>query len=153
MIDGKIKWWCNRCKNWKTDSEMSNRKAYLDGKGNICLACVKDKHVEDPILVMVHNTRAHHKQTIEASNDYLYKLFSEATTCPYTGKKLVRGIGRLSPQSPSLDRIDVTKGYIEGNLRIISHEANAAKGEKSEQEFMEFIQTIYYRGNTGILKE
>ena len=48
-------------------------------------------------------------------------------SCPALGTPLVVGGGR-SPQSPSLDRIDPTQGYITGNCRVISDHANRIKG-------------------------
>lgn len=38
------------------------------------------------------------------------------------------------PQSPSLDRIDPNKGYVKGNVRIISWRANELKGNASLEE-------------------
>lgn len=47
--------------------------------------------------------------------------------CPVLGSILVVGKGRL-PNSPSLDRIDPSKGYVAGNCRVISDHANRIKG-------------------------
>ncbi len=35
---------------------------------------------------------------------------------------------------PSLDRLDNTKGYIRGNIRVISHKANSIKGFATAEE-------------------
>ena len=35
--------------------------------------------------------------------------------------------------SPSIDRIDVTKGYIEGNMRWITHSQNSRLGSLNRQ--------------------
>lgn len=48
--------------------------------------------------------------------------------CPALGLPMVVGQGRL-PQSPSLDRIDPAKGYVGGNCRVISDQANRLKGD------------------------
>lgn len=38
------------------------------------------------------------------------------------------------PNSPSLDRIDPSKGYVKGNVWIISHRANQIKSNASHDE-------------------
>lgn len=48
--------------------------------------------------------------------------------CPILGHKLVKSVtGKASPNSPSLDKVDPNLGYIPGNVRVISHEANRLK--------------------------
>ena len=46
-----------------------------------------------------------------------------------------RGNGpRPIENSPSLDRIDPTKGYVKGNVWIISHKANVFKSYATHEE-------------------
>ena len=54
--------------------------------------------------------------------------------CPILKIPLIRGIGKATPNSPSVDRIDNTKGYLKGNVRIISFKANRAKGDMSLED-------------------
>ena len=46
--------------------------------------------------------------------------------CPILGLILTKGDGYL-PNAMSLDRVDNTKGYIPGNVRVISRKANLMK--------------------------
>jgi hypothetical protein len=55
------------------------------------------------------------------------------TTCPVLGIPLSR-TGIRHDGSPSLDRIDNTKGYIKGNIAVISWRANALKKDASIEE-------------------
>lgn len=54
--------------------------------------------------------------------------------CPLLGIPLKKGIGKISAGSPSIDRIDATKGYIKGNVWVISFKANAIKQNATIQE-------------------
>jgi hypothetical protein len=59
--------------------------------------------------------------------------------CPILGIKIempayTEGIGRASHGSPSLDRIRPEKGYVKGNIRIISNRANTLKRDASAEE-------------------
>ncbi len=53
-------------------------------------------------------------------------------TCSATGLPLNldwSGPGRRNPWAPSLDRIDPSKGYLQGNVRIVCVIFNLAKGD------------------------
>lgn len=65
--------------------------------------------------------------------------------CPVLGIQLDRNIGGLGalPGSPSLDRVIPSKGYIRGNVRVISTRANVLKGDSTLDELLmmaSFIQ-------------
>lgn len=54
--------------------------------------------------------------------------------CPVLGIPIFRGIGRDGPNSPSIDRIDNTKGYIKSNIIVVSHRANQLKRDATIDE-------------------
>lgn len=58
------------------------------------------------------------------------------THCPYLGIPLVTyvGKGRGHLDAPSLDRIDPTKGYVRGNVEVISYKANMIKSFGTAEE-------------------
>jgi len=63
--------------------------------------------------------------------------------CPALGIPLVTGVGRSgrpggNPNSPSLDRIDSSKGYVKGNVQVISHLANSMKHEATMDQLRKF---------------
>lgn len=55
--------------------------------------------------------------------------------CPVLGIKLMIG-DRRSEASPSLDRIKPEKGYVPGNVRIVSDKANRLKGDRSREDVL-----------------
>ena len=60
--------------------------------------------------------------------------------CPVLGIKLEVGIGKRHSASPSIDRIDNTKGYVRGNVMIISLRANSLKNDASIEEMKMIVK-------------
>lgn len=56
--------------------------------------------------------------------------------CPVLGIPLKPGKGRPHDGSPTLDRIDSTKGYVPGNVLVISNRANRTKNTASVAELL-----------------
>lgn len=61
------------------------------------------------------------------------------THCPILGIELKKNSSK-QPNSPSLDRVDNTKGYIPGNVRIISARANSIKNDATIEELEAIIK-------------
>lgn len=55
-------------------------------------------------------------------------------TCPVLGIPLLRTDTRLGDSSPTIDRIDSTKGYTLDNIRVISWRANRLKSDATTEE-------------------
>lgn len=58
--------------------------------------------------------------------------------CPILGIKLSPGATSRRPYSPSMDRIDNSKGYVKGNVWIISCKANTMKSDATPEELRRF---------------
>ncbi len=68
------------------------------------------------------------------------------SVCPILGIPLVThmndGHHAADRDSPSLDRIDPRKGYVKGNVRVISYRANAMKQDASPSELRVFAAGV-----------
>lgn len=64
--------------------------------------------------------------------------------CPILGIPLVTTNIKPTDNSPSIDRIDNTKGYIQGNVHIISYRANSLKRDASMHELNLIVK--YFNG-------
>lgn len=63
-------------------------------------------------------------------------------TCPLLGVTLAPGTNENHDNAPSLDRIDPTKGYLPGNVQVISHMANRAKSNLSDAQLRTFCTAV-----------
>lgn len=81
---------------------------------------------------------------INITADYIKEIYPKNNKCPYLGIDLFPNFGKQNPgeNSPTLDRIDNTKGYIFGNIEIISKKANSIKGD-STPEILDKIINFY----------
>lgn len=68
--------------------------------------------------------------------------------CPYLNVPFVPLDKELSP---SLDRIDSSKGYTPDNIRVISYKANRMKSNATEQELISFAKGVLkvHQGGLG----
>lgn len=54
--------------------------------------------------------------------------------CPVLGLPIVFGRGQVQPGSPTVDRVVPEKGYVKGNVCVISHRANQIKSNGTIEE-------------------
>lgn len=85
--------------------------------------------------------------------------------CPVLGFEIDYSFGNkgLKPNSPSFDRIDPNKGYIPGNVQIISNQANMMKSHAGAEDLVKFAEWVlltnkgyvpnYSRSPEGLVKE
>lgn len=71
--------------------------------------------------------------------------------CPILEIKLVKGTSKDYQKSPSIDRVDSSKGYIKGNIRVISALANTMKSSASKELLETFSKNILTYLNNDIV--
>lgn len=64
------------------------------------------------------------------------------THCPVLGIELNYFAEKTEEESPSFDRVDCTKGYVAGNVQIISWRANRIKNDGSAEEHRKIADFI-----------
>lgn len=62
--------------------------------------------------------------------------------CPLLGIPLVRARKRATANSPSLDRIVPSLGYVPGNVRVVSSKGNLMKNNATREELLYFARAI-----------
>jgi len=86
-----------------------------------------------PKEMMVVRKRAFCKK-YDIAFDLTCEDFEIPEFCPLLGVKLSRGVGIAHEYSPELDRIIPSKGYVKGNVWVISRKANMIKTNATIEE-------------------
>jgi len=94
--------------------------------------------------------RGTNSEKIDVSLDYVYSVgSSQDFLCALTGTELefTRGgsnwLGKwCNPNSCTIDRIDSTKGYVKGNIQLITWRANCLKQHLDNEEFIDFCKEV-----------
>ena len=123
---------CGKCSETKNVSEFNLNRASKDGRE--CKSNYARFSKENNTLgIMLRGTKSRAKAknldfNITKSDIHL------PNKCPILGIELHIGKGKSTPNSPTIDRIDSSKGYIKGNVQIISHRANTMKSDATLDE-------------------
>jgi hypothetical protein len=98
-------------------------------------------HAKDPRTSMLTEARKRAKSK-GLDFDIIKEDIVIPQLCPLLQIPLKTGKGILSPNSPSLDRIICEKGYVKGNIMVISTKANTAKGNLSLDELKLLVKNL-----------
>lgn len=62
--------------------------------------------------------------------------------CPILDIPLFFTEGQKTPNTPSVDRVDNSKGYIKGNVKVISQKANTLKSSATLEQVRRIVKYI-----------
>jgi hypothetical protein len=84
------------------------------------------------------SSKKHHREFNLEVSDIIIPEY-----CPYLGIKLTTDINnRTQPNYYSIDRIDSNKGYVKGNVQIISCFANTIKNNATIEQLLVFSENV-----------
>ena len=127
---------CKSCDNLRQKKRRIEKKEQIQQYGKE----YRKKHMNDMDfrlqgLLNASRTRAKEKNREHTlTKQDLYELFPKDGRCPIFGLTLEWNGSGFRETSPSIDRIDSTKGYTKDNVQIISWKANRIKGYASVEE-------------------
>lgn len=100
--------------------------------------------------IAAESRKFHFAITIE----YIWDLFiKQERKCCFTGLPLFFGKNHKSEKTASLDRIDSSKGYIEGNVQWCHKWVNILKKNMPEPHFFAIIKAIYENKHLNIIND
>jgi len=147
---GKDKFYCSLSCSGKSPESVknivSNRSGYPVWELNN-----PKKHDEyskfRPILKMLRDRIKRKPRDFNLTLEYLKEIWDKQNgKCPFTNFDLelrtYKNDSQLNIKSASLDRIDNSKGYVQGNVRFVSVMFNFARNKFSDEEVIEFAQAV-----------
>lgn len=149
---------CTICSKPKKLEKFCIVRKNKDGRHHICNSCRsetrRDEYKENPQYYIDQNRAwkfrnrnswilKHVKKSAKQRGldfDLTHEDIVIPEFCPVFRTRLEFGIGRRSYNSPSVDRIDTTKGYVKGNIQIISWRANDLKRDATLPELKALVE-------------
>lgn len=143
---------CRKCKVEKPKEEFGKNSKRLDGLMWVCKTCWSAQKALDykdkwfTYQARLKKSEAKRKGLeYNLTPEFLRDLWTDE--CPVYKVPFVR-FDKSHPNSPALDRIDPSKGYVQGNVQYISARANRIKYDATVSElrlilsFLEGATTI-----------
>lgn len=131
---------CTKCKTIKPLDKFHKHSDCKFGVAPVCKTCCTLKHAEDysnkslEAKILERAKRRSYVSGIEL--DITIDDIKIPDKCPVFGTEFVVN----TQQAASIDRIDSTKGYVRGNIAIISRRANTIKNDATVEELKQVIR-------------
>ena len=129
---------CKSCNKILQFSEFHKHKECLFGVNNICKACrlpsTKKNYWEKPLERVMYDRAKSRAKKQNIVFDLDPKDIFIPELCPVLGIPLFRGDGVISDNTPSLDKIIPSKGYVKENIIVISYKANRIKSDANYED-------------------
>lgn len=118
---------CKKCSSYRKKWESKNKEKIYQRKRSLGAKLHE--------MLRSARKRANNKNIdFEIDYDYIKSIYPKNGKCPYFNKKFIIGKKVSCEFSPTLDRIDCNKGYVKGNVEIISMRANYIKSNATPKE-------------------
>lgn len=133
---------CGKCQDIKRYSEFRKNKNGAFGLNYYCKQCDKSRiYYRDRRKILLNAAK---KRAKEKNLDFNLSLNDIVLPefCPILGIKLEFNESIVKDNSYSIDRIDPNKGYIIGNIQIVSFKANTLKNNATIEELEKVISYL-----------
>lgn len=144
---------CRKCKKELSLDFFTTDSSSKDGLQRTCKECNRAKCIEwnsknkDSLTL---NRIRHRALDKGIAFDIDLSDIAYPEKCPVFGFDLERNCKVPQFNSPSVDRIDPSKGYVKGNIQVISQLANLMKQNATPAQLIQFAEWILkiYRKDT-----
>ena len=130
---------CSKCNESKPLDSFYKRQANKDGYSCVCKECQRRYDTRDN-LKRYWQTKRNRASILEftVTEDYLRSIWTD--TCPALSIPIGLGKHQADDGLAHLDRIDSSKGYVEGNVQWLSAKANRIKSNATLDELKKVVK-------------
>lgn len=143
---------CPACAIQKNISQFFKNSSKKDGLAIQCCSCTKEYRRKNRDILNVKNKVRMREDRLNNVKKYMIidakkrskhknipfciteENISIPDICPVLGIPIIQAVGQPTNNSPSLDRIIPSLGYVAENIRVISHRANTIKRDMTLEE-------------------
>ncbi len=129
---------CRVCEVTKSLDEFPPDRRAKDGKQARCRACINQwmngYYRSKPAELMLRRAKARAKKEGFDFDLSLEDILPLPEVCPVFGVALRVTVGPQDPFAYSLDRVDNDRGYVRGNVAVMSYRANRLKNDGTAAE-------------------
>ena len=120
---------------------QKEKQALRSEKHKAKLMSTKEGHIKYLYAALKYRTNKRNIP-LDVSIEYLISIATD--NCPVFNTPLswCERKGRITANSPSLDRINPEKGYVEGNLQWLSNMANTMKQNATLEQLNQFADWV-----------
>jgi len=144
---------CPGCKKVLPVTEFYVSKWRRDGRRSICKSCEISKqkkrrknnlqiHAIRDVYYQIKQRARKKNIPMEITFNHLKSMYPGNMICPVLGIKMESGRKNFYVDSPSVDRIVPEKGYVPGNIIVVSMKANQIKSNATPDEIIK-VGTFY----------
>lgn len=139
---GRLRWLCKCVCGIKKDVDGTSLRI---GQSTGCRSCsnkdLSDSHLASQVLYTSRSNAKKRNLKHNLSKEYIWQLFiNQNKRCALSNIELV--LINNSGSTASLDRIDNTKGYIEGNVQWVHTNINRMKSDFKQDEFVALCKQV-----------
>lgn len=129
---------CTTCLQKKLLDDFPPDARAKDGKQSKCRACINEwmrvHYRKDPVWSMIRRAKARAAKEGFDFNLTAADISPLPEKCPIFGVTLRISEMSQDPNAYSLDRIDNSKGYVRGNVAVMSYRANRLKNDGTAED-------------------
>lgn len=138
--DRKYNGWCKVCRLEKTKVKYNAPNEW----GMPSIRYTRSRTPRACLSYLLSKARQRNKAVL-ITLDFLEALWvDQAGLCALSGKPMSHRVGDTNIMS--IDRIDSSMGYIDGNVQLVLKHINIAKHNLSTEDFYDICKDVYFYG-------
>lgn len=152
MVNGRE---LRRCENCRKKSNAYLRRRYAANPERFAAEAraYSKASPRNALRTSLHNAKTRGQEVAITVDDAMALWVAQGGRCALSGIEMTWAKGKALPTSISMDRIDQTKGYVPGNVRLLCLGVNALRGIQTDEETIAMARAIVAMADASSMRE